>query len=139
MIVGTMKSLVEVEDYVAEAIIKNDRARNEMKHELNLKQKEVNTITRVALDEEGKQYANPEYTKLWTEFQAMQRDFQAMHDKAEWLKIKKDELEGFENEARRRGLFTTKVDYKIELTLKDLQYLNIPSEELHPKGPSDAE
>lgn len=139
MIVGTMKSLVEVEEYVAEAIIKNDRARNEMKHGLNLKQKEVNTVTRVALDEEGKQYANPEYTKLWTEFQEMQREFQEMHDKAEWLKIKKEELEGFENEARRRGLFTTKVDYKIELTLKDLQYLNIPSEELNPKGPSDAE
>lgn len=138
MIVGTMKSLVEVEGYVAEAIIKNDKARNEMKHELGLKQKEVNTITRVAVDDEGKQYANPEYTELWNEFQTMQRDFQAMHDKAEWLKSKKNELEGFENEARRRGLFTTKVDYKIELTLNDLQYLDIPSEELHPKGPTDA-
>lgn len=139
MIVGTMKTLVDVERYVEAAIIKNDKARNEMKRDLGFKQQEVNTMTRVELDENGKQYANPEYTKAWNEFQQMQRDFQAMHNKAEWLKRKAAELEGFEKEARRRGLFTTKAEYKIELTLADLQYLDIPSEELHPKGPVDAE
>lgn len=138
MIVGAMKTLVEVEGYVANAIIKNDKARNEMKRELGFKQQKVNTMTRVAVDDNGKQYGSPEYTKEWNEFQQMQRDFQAMHDKADWLKHKAAELEGFENEAKRRGLFTTKAEYKVELTLGDLQYLDIPSEELHPKGPVDA-
>lgn len=138
MIVGAIKTLTDIEKYVEAAIIKNDKARNEMKRDLGYKQQEVNTMTRVAVDEQGKQYGNPEYTKAWNEFQQMQRDFQAMHDKADWLKRKSAELEGFENEARRRGLFTTKSEYKIELTLADLQYLDIPSEELHPKGPVDA-
>lgn len=135
MVIGAIKTLIDVEKYIDAAILKTDHERNEMKRKLDDKQKTVNNLPRAAFDENNTQYANPEYLKEWEEFQQMQREFAALHDKADWLKAKKKELDDFEATARRRGLFTTKNDFKVELTLNDLQYLDIPPEELHPKGP----
>lgn len=138
MLIGPTITLAKLETRMREALNRSKDEVQKKSRSLTALQKEINSLPRTLETDKGR-IANDEYVSKYLTFQTEEKELNAAVDRVAYLKGKIGELESFESNAKNKGIYVSKEEETITLTLKDVAMLQLPSEDLEPAKPETVE
>lgn len=129
MLIGPTITLSTLEKCIANKRVELKTKENELYDRTN----ELQVILRTEKSskyENGKRVANPEYTKAFNEFEEIRALIEKNKAAQTTLKIKANELETIEIEAREAGQHFVKSEKRITLTLADAEFYGVTSDDI---------
>ncbi len=128
MLIGPTVTLATLEKAISMKRVELKQQENAAITEVEDLQQVLRTAPMRTTNGEGMLVSNPEYVKAFNEFEMKRKTVTELQNHQKELKLKADELEVVEDEAKSVGKHYVKAEERITLSLKEAVYYGVTQE-----------